>query len=256
MIKQAALACLCIFVLYSDARSQEDAADGLPPVSTEEIYVRGQHLSYDPFFVLPNQGGYKAVNVGMRSTDTSEPDKRTNFFLMAKFTPSEGVEVGTQLEFGFLNETASNFSSLMVGSKYSLGAQRAASINLLMPAGDIKNPGISLGLMNSLSLSDQFEINKQFHIGFLKGYTGGSGIVLDGQIEPVLLINDRWVAYFDLDISSHTDNLNRNLAVNAFPNIDWVVSDGNALNLGVKFGLMGDLKSETTGLYLTLLRTM
>ena len=140
MIKQAALMCLCIFVLYSDARSQEDAADGLPPVSTEEIYVRGQHLSYDPFFVLPNQRGYKAVNVGMRSTDTSEPDKRTNFFLMAKFTPSEGVEVGTQLEFGFLNETASNFSSLMVGSKYSLGAQRAASINLLMPAGDIKIP--------------------------------------------------------------------------------------------------------------------
>jgi len=111
-------------------------------------------------------------------------------------------------------------------------------------------------LMNSLSLSDQFEINKQFHIGFLKGYTGGSGIVLDGQIEPVLLINDRWVAYFGLNISSHTDNLNSHLAVNAFPNIDWVVSDGNALNLGLKFGLMGDLKSETTGLYLTLLRTM
>jgi len=256
MIKQAALTCLCIFVFHSDARSQEDATDDLPPVSSEVAYVRGQHLSYDPFFVLPSQKGYKAINVGMRSNDTKKPDKRTNFFLMAKFTPSEGIEVGTQLKFGFLNETASNFSLLMVGSKYSLGARRAASINLLMPAGDIKNPGISLGLMNSLSLSEHFEVNKQFHLGFLKGYTGGSGIVLNGQIEPVWVINHRWVAYLDVTISSHTENLNNQLSINAFPNVDWVVSDGNTLNLGLKFGLMGDLKSETTGLYLTLLRTM
>ena len=51
MIKQAALTCLCIFVFHSDARSQEDATDDLPPVSSEVAYVRGQHLSYDPFFV-------------------------------------------------------------------------------------------------------------------------------------------------------------------------------------------------------------
>ena len=256
MIKRAALTCLCVFVLYSDARSQDDATDDPPPVSSEVAFVRGQHLGYDPFFVLPSQRGYKAVNVGMRSTDTNKPDKRTNFFLMAKFTPSEFIEVGTQLTFGFLNEMASNFSSLKVGSKYSLGAQRAASINLLMPAGDIKNPGISLGLMNSLLLSKRFEVNKQLHIGFLKGYTGGSGIVLDGQIEPVWVINHRWVAYLDLNISSHTDDPNNHLSINAFPNVDWVISDGNALNLGLKFGLMGDLKSETTGLYLTLLRNM
>ena len=256
MIKQTALTCLCILVVYSDARSQDNATDDLPPVPSEVAYIRGQHLSYDPFFVLPSQRSYKAINVGMRSTDTNKPDKRTNFFLMAKFTPSEVIEVGTQLTFGFLNETASNFSSLKVGSKYSLGAQRAASINLLMPAGDIKNPGISLGLMNSLLLSKRLEVNKQLHIGFLKGYTGGSGIVLDGQIEPIWVINNRWVAYLDLNISSHTDNLNNHLSINAFPNIDWVVSDGNALNLGLKFGLMGDLKSEKTGLYLTLLRAM
>ena len=52
----------------------------------------------------------------------------------------------------------------------------------------------------------------------------------------------------DLKISSHTDDLNNHFSINAFPNVDWIVSDGNSLN-GRKFGLMGDMKSETTGLY-------
>ena len=59
--------------------------------------------------------------------------------------------------------------------------------------------------MNSLSLSEQFEVNKQFHIGFLKGYTGGSGIVLDGQIGPVLGNQSSMGCLYGLNISSHTD---------------------------------------------------
>ncbi len=245
MIKSAVFACLCIF-------ASSLSADQHP----SEQYTRSEQLSYDPFYVLPSQRGYKSIDVGMRGNDVNKPGKTTNFFLMSKFTPGDKVEVGAQLTFGFLNESASNFSSLMVGSKYSLGPQRAAAINLLMPAGDIKNPGISLGFMNSITLGEQFEINKQLFWGFLKGYTGGGGMVIDALIEPVLVIDQRWVAYFDIKASSNTDGIGDHLSVNGFPNIDLVISDGNVLNVGVQFGLIGELKSDATSLYVTLLRTM
>ncbi len=252
MIRNAVFACLCTLVCSLPIHAQDEPTPDTPV----EAYVRSEQLSYDPFYVLPSQRGYKSIDVGMRGNDVNRPGKATNFFLMSKFTPGDNVEVGAQLTFGFLNESASNFSSLMVGSKYSLGSQRAAAINLLMPAGDIKNPGISLGVMNSLALGKQFEINGQLFLGFLKGYTGGSGVVIDALIEPVLIINSRWVAYVDIKASSNTDGFGSHLAVNGFPNIDWVISDGNVLNMGVQFGLAGDLKSRVTGLYLTLLRTM
>jgi hypothetical protein len=258
MIKQAVFAFLCIAAspLSVLADGEEPVVDEPVPTPQENQYVRGSQLSYDPFYVLPNQRGYKSIDVGVRGNDIGKPDKTTDFFLMSKFTPSDGIEVGAQLGFGFLNESASNFSSLIVGSKYSLGPQRAAAVNLLMPAGDIKNPGISLGIMNTLALGQQLEINKQLFVGVLKGFTGGSGIVVDAAVEPVLIINPRWVAYLSVTMSSNTTDWSSQMSVDAFPNIDWVISDGNTLNLGLQLGLTGDAKSETTGLYLTLLRTM
>lgn len=252
MIRNAVLACLCTVASSLQVQAQEEQTQ----VSTAETYTRSAQLTYDPFYVLPSQKGYKSIDVGMRSNDVNKPAKATDFFLMSKFTPADNVEVGAQLTFGFLNESASNFSSLLVGSKYGLGKERAAAINLLMPAGDIKNPGISLGFMNSLKLGEPFEINGQLFLGFLKGYTGGSGIVIDALVEPVLIINRRWVFYFDIKASSNTDGLGDHLSINGFPNIDWVIGDGNVLNMGFQFGLAGDLKSEATSLYLTLLRTM
>ncbi len=215
-----------------------------------------QPLSYDPFFVLPSTKGYKSIDLGLRTSDSNNIINATDTIFMSKFTPSDQIEVGARFTFGFFNETTSNFASLTVGSKYSLTPKRAVALNIALPAGEIEDPGISLGIMNTLTVADKIQLNKQLFIGLLNGYTKGTGIIVDALIEPVLLLNPRWTAYLDLLISSNTNDFGNFLAVDFAPNIDWVMSDGNALNFGLILGLAGDLKSEKTGVAITLLRNM
>jgi len=215
-----------------------------------------QPLSYDPFFVLPSQQGYKSVDLGVDNIDSGQLTDATNFLFMSKFTPDDKVEVGAQFTFGFLNDSASNFAALTVGGKYSLGEQRAVALNLALPAGDIDDPGISLGIMNALTLTDQIRLNKQLFLGFLDGYTRGTGIIVDALIEPAFLISPQMTAYLDFNIASNTDDFGNFLAVDFVPNIDWIMSDGNALNFSLKLGLAGDSKRQETGLSITLLRNM
>jgi hypothetical protein len=218
--------------------------------------IIAQPLSYDPFFVLPSSKGYKSVDLGLRSNNSSKILDATDTIFMSKFTPGDQIEVGARFTFGFFNETTSNFASLTVGSKYSLAPNRAVTLNIALPAGEIDDPGISLGIMNTLAISDKIQLNKQLFIGLLDGYTNGTGIIIDALLEPVLLLNPQWTAYLDLLISSNTDDFGNFLAVDFAPNIDWILSDGNALNFGLTIGLAGDLKSKKTGLAITLLRNM
>ncbi len=215
-----------------------------------------QPLSYDPFYVLPSQKGYKSIDVGMDNNDKGQLTDATNFVFMSKFTPGDNVEVGAQFTFGFLNDSAANFSALTVGGKYSLGERRAATLNLLLPAGDIDDPGISLGIMNTLALGERFLLNKRLLIGFLDGYTRGTGIVVEALIEPAFLLSPQWTSYLDFKIASNTDDFGNFLAIDLTPNIDWIMSDGNALNFALKLGLSGDRKRSATGIALTLLRNM
>jgi hypothetical protein len=215
-----------------------------------------QQLSYDPFYVLPSQKGYKSVDLGIDNADSGRLTDATSILFMSKFTPDDKVEVGAQLTFGFLDDSSSNFAALTVGGKYGIGEQRAVSLNLLLPAGDIDDPGISLGIMNTLMLSDKIRLNKQLFVGLLDGYTNGTGIVVDALIEPALLINPRLTAYLDFKIASNTDDLGDFIAVDLVPNIDWIMSDGNALNFSLKLGLAGDRKRQETGMAITLLRNM
>jgi hypothetical protein len=174
--------------------------------------LSAQPLSYDPFYVLPSQKGYKSIDLGMDNGDTGQLTDATNFIFMSKFTPGDKVEVGAQFTFGFLNDFASNFASLTVGGKYSLGENRAAILSLALPAGDIDDPGISLG--------------------------------------------PQWTGYLDFQIASNTDDWGDLLAIDFAPNIDWIMSDGNALNFGLKLGLSGNRKRSETGIAITLLRNM
>lgn len=215
-----------------------------------------QPLSYDPFYVLPSQKGYKSIDVGMDNNDTGLLTDATNFIFMSKFTPGDKVEVGAQFTFGFLNDFASNFAALTVGGKYSLGENRAVTLNLALPAGDIDDPGISIGVMNTLIASERFRINKRLMVGFLDGYTRGTGIVVDALIEPAFLLSPQWTGYLDFQIASNTDDFGNFLAIDLSPNIDWIMSDGNALNFAVKLGLSGDRKRSETGIAITLLRNM
>jgi hypothetical protein len=218
--------------------------------------LSAQPLSYDPFYVLPSQKGYKSIDLGMDNGDTGQLTDATNFIFMSKFTPGDKVEVGAQFTFGFLNDFASNFASLTVGGKYSLGENRAAILSLALPAGDIDDPGISLGIMNTFIASEKFRINKRLTLGVLDGYTRGTGMVVDALIEPAFLLSPQWTGYLDFQIASNTDDWGDLLAIDFAPNIDWIMSDGNALNFGLKLGLSGNRKRSETGIAITLLRNM
>ena len=215
-----------------------------------------QPLNYDPYFVLPAGLGQTSIDAGVVVSDTGDILNTSDVVAMAKFNPHEKVEAGARFAFGWLNDTESNFSSLVVGAKYSLGHHSAATFNLTVPAGGVDHPGLSLGLMNSTELTTGLMLNAQFQLGLLKGYNGGKGIVVDALIEPVKVFNNRYSAYLDLFITSNTDRLSDFLAVNLGPNIDISIGDGSVLNIGVTLGLSGDAKQQGTGLTFILLRNM
>ena len=215
-----------------------------------------QPLNYDPYFVLPAGLGQTSIDAGLVASDVGDILNTGDVVAIAKFNPQKNIEAGARFAFGWLNDNISNFSSLVVGAKYSLGHHSAATFNLTVPAGGVDHPGLSLGLMNSTELTTGLMLNAQFQLGLLKGYNGGKGIVVDALIEPVKVFNNRYSAYLDLFITSNTDRLSDFLAVNLGPNIDISIGDGSVLNIGVTLGLSGDAKQQETGLTFILLRNM
>ena len=215
-----------------------------------------QPLNYDPYFVLPAGLGQTSIDAGVVVSDTGDIFNTSDVVAMAKFNPHKKIEAGARFAFGWLNDTKSNFSSLVVGAKYSLGHHSAATVNLTVPAGGVDHPGLSFGLMNSTELTTGLMLNAQFQLGLLKGYNGGKGIVVDALIEAVKVFDNRYSAYLDLFITSNTYRLSDFLAVNLGPNIDISIGAGSVLNIGVTLGLSGDAKQQETGLALILLRNM
>jgi hypothetical protein len=125
-----------------------------------------------------------------------------------------------------------------------------------VPAGDIDDPGFSIGLMNTTQLTEGLLLNGQLHLGLFDGYTGGTGMVIDALIEPAVIFNDKFSGYLDLLVTTNTDSFGDFLSVNLAPNLDIGLGDGVVLNLGVSFGLAGDAKQAETGFVATVLRDM
>jgi hypothetical protein len=214
-------------------------------------------VHYDPFFVLPGKKGEKSIVAGSRSGDVENFVKTTDAILMSKFSPGENTEVGAHLTFGFFNDSAKSFSTLSVGSKYRLGENSAATLTLALPAKDVKDPGISLGFMNTTSISNEVEINQLVSVGGLKGYTSKNNtLILDALIESIITINSRWAFVLATQAISYTDDISNRLAINLVPSIDWLIADGNLINISCSFGFAGSKKAETTSISVSLLRSM
>ena len=216
-------------------------------------------LSYDPYYVLPGGSGHASVDLGVQTPDLNGLIDGSNVLAMAKFSASDPIEIGAHFTFGFINENAANFSSLVIGGKYKLGNSGAAPANLVLPAGDIKDPGLSLGIMQSLSINDSFRINAQMQIAALKGYTakdGGKGLVAEMLFEPTKSISKNLTIYAPLYIRSNSQDLGDLLAINLHPNIDFSLGDGMVLNTGVSLGLAGKAQAQQLGLFLFILRDM
>ena len=225
--------------------------------------VHAQPLSYDPYYVLPGGTGYASVDVGVRTI--ASPSKLKEFkdasdiIAVAKFNPHARVEAGAHLTFGFFKDGSSNFASFVVGGKYQLGPRRAATANVVLPAGDIDNPGVAIGLMQTLEFGTAFRLNSHLQVAALKGYTRayeGNGVVGNLLIEPALVVGEKLSAYLDLLISSNTSDLKDNLSVRLEPNLDIGLGDGMVLNAGVSVDLQGGDEREDLGLFIVLLRDM
>ena len=212
---------------------------------------------YDPFFVLPGKKGEKSIVVASLSSDVENLTKTTNSVLMSKFSPGENTEVGAQLNFGFFNDQAKSFSTLAVGGKYRLGKQRAATLTLALPAKDVKDPGISLGFMNTYRIASEFQLNQLISVSGLKGYTSKNSIfVFQGLLEPIYTLNNKWAVLLTTTAVSDSEDISNHLAIDLTPNIDWLVADGNLINIGCSFGLAGSKKNNTTAISISLLRSM
>lgn len=226
-------------------------------------------LSYDPYYVLPGGLGYTSVDIGVRTSPSTfkELKDASDIIAVAKFNPHARLEAGAHLTFGFFRDGSSNFASLVVGGKYQLGSHRAATANVVLPAGDIDNPGLAFGLMQTVEFGTAFRLNSHLQVAALKGYTDnkgkdvvgnpddGKGVIGNLLIEPAIVFNEGLSAYLDLVITSNTSDLEGDLSVRLEPNIDLGLGDGMVLNAGVSLDLQGD-EQEDMGLFIVLLRDM
>ncbi len=237
------------------AQSEDDA----PAEATVAPAVHPP-LSYDPYYVLPGGLGYTSVDVGVRTASSTFKELKdvSDIVAMAKFNPHARVEVGAHLTFGFFKDGNSNFSSLVVGSKYQLGTNRAVTANIALPAGDIANPGLVVGLMQTVEFGTAFRLNSHLQVAALKGYTHayeGKGAIGSLLVEPAIIFSEKLSAYLDLSIASNTSDLEGYLRVRLEPNFDIGLGDGMVLNSGVSVDLQGD-EQEDVGLFIVLLRDM
>lgn len=248
-----------IFALVNTAvhAQPEDDAPAEETVALETVQVPVHApLSYDPYYVLPGGQGYTSVDIGVRTSPSTFKELKdvSNIIAMAKFNPHARVEVGAHLTFGFFKDGNSNFSSLVVGSKYQLGTNRAATANIVLPAGDIDNPGLAIGLMQTMSIGPAFRFNTRLQVAALEGYAE-EGVVVDLLLEPAQVFNEKFSAYLDLLLTSNTSDLEDYLSVRLEPNFDIGIGDGMVLNAGVSVDLQGE-EQEDIGLFIVLLRDM
>lgn len=220
--------------------------------------VHTQPLSYDPYYVLPGGKGYASVDMGVHTKASpsalNELKDASTIVAMAKFNPHARFEAGAHLTFGFFKDGSSNFSSLVVGGKYQLGPNRAATASIALPAGDIPDPGLAVGLMQTVRMGPIFRLNTRLQVAALKGYAD-EGLVGELLLEPALLFSEKLSAYLDLFFTSNTSDLEEELRVRLEPNLDIGLGDGMVLNVGVSVGLQGE-EREDVGLFIVLLRDM
>ena len=236
-----------------DVHAQDE--DDAPAEAIEAPPIRAP-LSYDPYYVLPGGQGYASVDLGVRTAPSTfkELKDASDLVAMAKFNPHARVEVGAHLSFGFFKDGRSNFSSIVVGSKYQLGPNRAATATIALPAGDIPEPGLAIGLMQTVRVRPTFYFNTRLQVAALKGYAD-EGLVVDFLLEPAQVFSDKLSAYLDLLFTSNTADLEGELSIRFEPNIDIGLGDGMVLNTGVSVDLRGD-EQEDTAWFIVLLRDM
>ena len=212
----------------------------------------GAQLQYDPFFALPATAGSYGADAGLANWDLSSIGDASDVFVMGKYSLNSKIELGARATLGFLaGDAADTFRHLQVGAKYGLGEKSALGVNLLVPAGEVDDPGLAVGYMMTCSLGG-IATNGALQAQLLKGYAA-KGANINLFLEPYKAIGSKMVGYLDLYVNTNTDDIGNTLGINLGPNLDYKLNDTLVLNAGVSLGLAGDFKQADPGIGVTLI---
>jgi len=221
--------------------------------SALQVAAQGALMHYDPYYVLPGLAGGIGMNAGLSSLDIGSIGDVGDVYVMGKYCLTDKLEVGARATFGFLHDFRDDFSAVVIGAKYALTESSAATLNFT-PFNEMEEHGLSIGYMQSMVLGG-IELNNHLQVGLLDAYAS-QGAAISLQIEPRKVISDRLTGYLDLLIDTNTDGISDYLAINLWPNLDYIVMDGLLINAGVTLGLGGDRKQEDLGIMVSVIKVM
>jgi hypothetical protein len=216
--------------------------------------VYAQNLHYDPYYSLPSSIGTVAATVGVSNPNLNKSKNLSTIFATGKYALNDMLEAGIRIDLGFLHDARDDFSSLLVGAKYRVNELSAVTFNLLAPYGDVADPGVSVGYMINLQAGKAM-VENHLQVGFLDGFTGGVGSVVQVLIRPSLELGTTAVGHLDITGTTNTDNIADFLGIDIAPNVDVLFGDNARLNLGLSIGIAGDLKQDDLGIKAALLCT-
>lgn len=209
-------------------------------------------LHYDPYFALPGPVRSAQVIAGIRSADLADVGNRSTVFLTPKFSMNEYLELGARADLGALYEGRDDFSSLVVGGKYRLNAQSAATVNLLAPVGAVDKPGASVGYMTRLT-SGLVTVDSQVQVGLLSGYTDGKNAVVQVLVRPSRALGNNVIGHLDIVGTTDSRDIADYLGIDMIANADLQLGDAATVNVGLSYGLAGDYKQDHLGLWAALI---
>jgi hypothetical protein len=207
--------------------------------------------SYDLYYVMPGPAGRLGVDVGVISSDVGSVVDASLVPVMVKVSVSDQIEVGARASLGVLQDGAEDLSTVEVGAKYGLLEATALTATYLVPTGDAHDPGLSVGVMHTLTSGDVM-INNWLQASFLDGYTD-DGVTVSLLVEPAMIFGDQLAVYLDILANTNTDDFGDTLAIDLAPNMDIMINDMAVINAGVILGIAGDAKADELGLVVTLL---
>lgn len=206
---------------------------------------------YDPYYVLPGPAGRIGADLGLANRDMTEFADASTMLAMGKYSISDQLEVGASADLGVLQESASSLIRVQAGAKMGLAPDLAITGAVVLPVGDIDDPGVAVGAMKSLFIGGTM-VNTWAQGAFLDGYAI-DGVSLSLLIEPVYNFGDLATGYFDILIASNTDALGDHLALNLGPNAELNLNETAIINVGLTIGLAGDARQDDMGLNMSLI---
>jgi hypothetical protein len=203
------------------------------------VPAQGQ-LHYDPYLVLPNKVGAVGVYTGLANENLSALNGRSDLYGMVKYAPLGNLEIGGRLDLGYWRRGVDTIGGASLGAKYLLHDEiDALSANVLLPMGKVGDWGLALGYMRTVYWGLGFGLSAWGQAGVLRGYAA-EGLVFDGLVQLYWSAAQRLNVFLDLGLVGGSSDFFDVLALELGPNVDLMLGENAALNLGLDLVLGGE----------------